>query len=93
MREYGVIDSWTKISVPIDFFQELFGCTDSGELLIDTTDRGLVSYDPESLNENYLGIQSSPWLSYTAGLMESLVLLDQVKCHLNMKISLNLIAK
>ena len=93
MREYGVIDSWTKISVPIDFFQELFGCTDSGELLIDTTDRGLVSYDPESLNENYLGIQTSPWLSYTAGLMESLVLLDQVKCHLNMKISLNLIAK
>jgi F-box interacting protein len=93
MREYGVVESWTKISVPINFVQKLFGCTDNGELLINTTNRGLVSYDPESLNENYLGIQSSPWLSYTAGLIESLVLLDQVKCHLNMKISLNLIAK
>ena len=84
MREYGVVESWTKISVPLDSLRMFFGCTDSGELLINRIGRGFVSYDPESLNENNLGIQSPPWLSYTADLMENLVLLNQVKCHLNM---------
>ena len=88
MREYGVVESWTKISLPEDLFGQFIGCTDSSELLIHTSDKGLVSYDPESLNENYLGIQNSFWFRYTADLKESLVLLDQVKCHLNMKISL-----
>jgi hypothetical protein len=32
--------------------------------------------------------KSPSWLTYTADLMESLVLLDQVIFHLNMKISL-----
>uniref|UniRef100_A0A2N9J2R1 F-box associated beta-propeller type 1 domain-containing protein n=1 Tax=Fagus sylvatica TaxID=28930 RepID=A0A2N9J2R1_FAGSY len=77
MREYGVVESWTKISLPKDFFQHFIGCTDSGELLIHTSNKGLVSYDPESLNENYLGIHRSLWLRYTADLKESLVLLDQ----------------
>ena len=86
MREYGVVESWTKIIVPVDSAEWFWGCTDSGELLLNTFERGLVSYELESLNENNLGIQNSPWLSYTADLMESLVLLDQVKCHLNMKI-------
>jgi F-box interacting protein len=88
MREYGVVESWTKISVPLNSFENFFGCTDSGELLFNRIDRGFVSYDPESLNENNLGIQSPSWLTYTADLMENLVLLNQVKCHLNMKISL-----
>uniref|UniRef100_A0A2N9EDU1 Uncharacterized protein n=1 Tax=Fagus sylvatica TaxID=28930 RepID=A0A2N9EDU1_FAGSY len=56
-----------------------FGCTDSGELLIDTYGRGFVSYDPESLNENNLGIQSPSWLTYTADLMENLVLPESGK--------------
>uniref|UniRef100_A0A2N9FES2 F-box associated beta-propeller type 1 domain-containing protein n=1 Tax=Fagus sylvatica TaxID=28930 RepID=A0A2N9FES2_FAGSY len=56
MREYGVVESWTKIS------------------------RTLVSYDPVSLNENNLGIQSPRWVSYTADLMENLVLLNQ-ECY------------
>ena len=88
MREYGVVESWTKISVPLDSVKNFFGCTDSGEHLVDIKDRGLVSYDPVSRNENNLGIQSPAWFSYTADLMENLVLLNQVKCHLNMKISL-----
>ena len=74
MREYGVVESWTKISVPLDSVKNFFGCTDSGELLVDIKDRGLVSYDPVSLNENNLGIQSPSWLTYTADLMENLVL-------------------
>ena len=88
MREYGVVESWTKIIVTVEFVKSFFGCNDSGELLIYTYNRDLVSYDPESLNKNNLGIQSPQWLSYTADLMENLVLLDQVKCHLNTKISL-----
>jgi F-box interacting protein len=88
MREYGVVESWTKISLPLDSVKNFFGWTDSGELLVDIKDRGLVSYDPVSLNENNLGIQSLRWVSYTADLMENLVLLNQVKCRLNMKISL-----
>uniref|UniRef100_A0A2N9FFS0 F-box associated beta-propeller type 3 domain-containing protein n=1 Tax=Fagus sylvatica TaxID=28930 RepID=A0A2N9FFS0_FAGSY len=77
MREYGVVESWTKISVPLDSVKNFFGWTDSGELLVDIKDRGLISYDPVSLNENNLGIQSPRWVSYTADLMENLVLLNQ----------------
>ena len=81
MREYGVVESWTKESVLVDGFEKFFCCTDSGELLIHTFQRGFVSYDPENLNWNKLLILRPPWLSYTADLMESLVLLDQVKCN------------
>jgi F-box interacting protein len=89
MREYGVVESWIKISVPLHSVKQFFGCTDSGELLVDIKDRGLISYDPVSRNENNLGIQSPSWVRYTADLMENLVLFNQVKCHLNMKISLH----
>uniref|UniRef100_A0A2N9G6V3 F-box associated beta-propeller type 3 domain-containing protein n=1 Tax=Fagus sylvatica TaxID=28930 RepID=A0A2N9G6V3_FAGSY len=77
MREYGVVESWTKISLPKDLFGQFIGCTDNGELLIHTSGEGLISYDPESLNASYLEIQLSLWLRYTADLKESLVLLDQ----------------
>uniref|UniRef100_A0A2N9FFA3 F-box associated beta-propeller type 1 domain-containing protein n=1 Tax=Fagus sylvatica TaxID=28930 RepID=A0A2N9FFA3_FAGSY len=77
MREYGVVESWTRKSVPVDLFVWSFFCTDSGELLINTADRGVISYDPESLNEKYHKIRRPLWLGYTADLMESLVLLDQ----------------
>ena len=78
-----MVESWIKISGPVDSVKYFFGCTDSGELLLDTFCRGVVSYDLESLNENNLGIQSARWLSYTTDLMENLVLLDQVKCNLS----------
>ena len=89
MREYGAVESWTTRIVPLAFTEVFFGCTDSGELLIQVFENTpLASFDPETLNKNLLGINSPHWLSYTGYLMESLVLLDQVKCHLNMKISL-----
>ncbi len=87
MREYGVVESWTKIIVPLHLVNMFFGCTDSGELLIDIND-SLVSYDIERQYENNLGLESTSFLSYTTDLMENLVLLDQVKFHLNMRISL-----
>jgi hypothetical protein len=58
MRDYGVVESWTKISVRINWVDKFFCCTDNGELLINRIGRDFVSYDPESLNEKNLGIQS-----------------------------------
>uniref|UniRef100_A0A2N9EFR3 F-box domain-containing protein n=1 Tax=Fagus sylvatica TaxID=28930 RepID=A0A2N9EFR3_FAGSY len=72
MREYGVVESWTKRCVRVDWVRCFYGCTDNGELLIEKADE-LVSFDPESLNENILAIEA---IDYTANSMESLVLLD-----------------
>jgi hypothetical protein len=74
MREYGVVESWTRRMYRWNFWR-FYGCTDNGELLIEK-DSGLVSFDPDSLNENSLGIRSPRWLRYTTDFMESLVLVD-----------------
>ena len=58
--------------VRVDWVRCFYGCTDNGELLIEKADE-LVSFDPESLNENILAIEA---IDYTANSMESLVLLD-----------------
>jgi hypothetical protein len=49
MREYGVVNSWTKKFVPLE---TKFGT-------------GLISLDPASLNEQILGIKNSTWVTYT----------------------------
>lgn len=81
MREYGVVDSWTKITVELDgVVDRFFCCVDNGELLFCGPSK-VISYDPESPKENDLGItvDYDSWLSYTTDPMESLVLLGQVK--------------
>ena len=55
MREYGVVESWTLYTVPVDYVEMFYGFTDNGELLIEVKS-GIVSFDPDSLNENNLGI-------------------------------------
>uniref|UniRef100_A0A2N9F2Z7 F-box domain-containing protein n=1 Tax=Fagus sylvatica TaxID=28930 RepID=A0A2N9F2Z7_FAGSY len=75
MREYGVVESWTKKCVPMDLVQDFYGCTDNGELLIEN-ETGFVSFDPESLYENILAIEVPQWVGYTTNSIESLVLLD-----------------
>uniref|UniRef100_A0A2N9IQT9 F-box domain-containing protein n=1 Tax=Fagus sylvatica TaxID=28930 RepID=A0A2N9IQT9_FAGSY len=84
MREYGVFESWTKICVSMGFVDKYYGCTDSGELLIENN-IGLISFHSESLSENNLGIslsedakEYSQWVGYTANSTESLVLLDRL---------------
>uniref|UniRef100_A0A2N9G838 F-box associated beta-propeller type 1 domain-containing protein n=1 Tax=Fagus sylvatica TaxID=28930 RepID=A0A2N9G838_FAGSY len=59
MREYGVVESWTRSTVPVNNVRRFFGSTDSDELLIETQDRQLVSFDPDSLNANSLGNSKS----------------------------------
>ncbi|XP_050268100.1 uncharacterized protein LOC126712698 [Quercus robur] len=78
MSEYGVVESWTKIIVQVAGVDNFFGCTDCGELLFDIGAE-VISYDPESLNKNKLGIfiGLDTGLGCTTDLLESLVLLDQ----------------
>jgi F-box interacting protein len=76
MTEYGVVESWTRRIVPVNFFPSFVGSTDNDELLIEKQDGWLVSFDPDSLNENSLGIQKPRWLRYTTDFIESLVLVD-----------------
>jgi F-box interacting protein len=80
MREYGVVESWTQRIESVDLGGRFYGCTDSGELLIGRIDSGLVSLDPDSLNEKNLGIgiQRPRSLRYTTDFMENLVLVDGV---------------
>ncbi len=58
MGEYGVVNSWTKKFVPLETKYAT----------------GLVSLDPESLNEQNLGTKNPA----KANFLESLVLLDGV---------------
>jgi F-box interacting protein len=89
MREYGVVESWTKISGPMiwveRFIGRFCGFTNNGELLIETVDDLLMSFDPESLYKNDFGIPNilcedwvsdSTWIDYTSNFVESLLLLD-----------------
>jgi F-box interacting protein len=75
MKEYGVVESWTKICVSLDSVNNFYGCNDNGALLIKNA-TGLVLFDPSSLNENVLAIEDTNWVRYTTNSMESLVLLD-----------------
>ena len=77
MREYGVVESWTKTSVPVHSVKNFYGYTVNGKLLIENANR-LVSFDPKSLNENVLAIEAADWMGHTdtANSMDSLVLLD-----------------
>ena len=77
MREYGVVESWSKLCVQMDLVQNFCSCTDNGELLIEKVTE-LVSLDLESLNENKLAIQDVQWMDYTPNSIESLVLLDGI---------------
>uniref|UniRef100_A0A2N9EZB0 F-box domain-containing protein n=1 Tax=Fagus sylvatica TaxID=28930 RepID=A0A2N9EZB0_FAGSY len=85
MREYGVIESWTKLPVKVCYVERFCGCTNNGGLLIETLDDFLIAFDPETLNKNDFGIpnseweapiSSSRWMDCTVNFVESLVLLD-----------------
>ena len=65
-----------KKTVGLRRIKNFFGCTESGQLLIIMHPGRMVSYDPEILYENNIGIPSPNWMAYTTDLMESLVLLD-----------------
>uniref|UniRef100_A0A7N2R4P1 F-box associated domain-containing protein n=1 Tax=Quercus lobata TaxID=97700 RepID=A0A7N2R4P1_QUELO len=79
MREYGVVESWTKISVPIEGVARFFGCTVKGELVMGKRSPSQIfSFDPESLNEEILAIPAAKDVIYTDYFAESLNLLDRL---------------
>ncbi|KAK4581582.1 hypothetical protein RGQ29_024972 [Quercus rubra] len=79
MKEYGVAESWTKKSLPIENVAQFFGCTVNGELLIEKFNHcNILSFEPESLNEEILRIPELGCMIYTTDFVESLVLLDGV---------------
>ena len=88
MQEYGLVESWTKRSIPVSGVDKFFGCTVNGEFLItkyspygflSCDPKRIILLDPESLNEKkILGIPGNADVTYTANLMENLVLLNEV---------------
>ncbi|XP_050245421.1 F-box/kelch-repeat protein At3g23880-like isoform X1 [Quercus robur] len=82
MKKYGVVESWTKRSVPMAMVamgevERPFGCTINGELLIEKYGpTQSLAFDPDSLNEEILRIPEAACMIYTANFVESLVLLD-----------------
>ena len=81
MKEYGLVESWTRKSVPIDWIHSFFGVTDYGELLFgNNTQLNLIDPD-KNLNQNILvSKRYIRWVGYASNFMESLVLLDGGKC-------------
>ncbi|KAL4606998.1 hypothetical protein ACB092_09G143700 [Castanea dentata] len=79
MKDYGVAESWTRKSLPIENVAQFFGCTVNGELLIEKFNHcNILSFEPESLSEEILRIPELGCMIYTADFVESLVLLDGV---------------
>ncbi|XP_050242325.1 F-box protein At3g07870-like [Quercus robur] len=78
MKEYGVVESWARKSVPMKQVAEFFSCTTNGELLVERfTPYQSFLFDPDSLNEEILNIPMPECIIYTPNFVESLVLLDR----------------
>ncbi|XP_075643504.1 putative F-box protein At3g10240 isoform X2 [Castanea sativa] len=82
MREYGVVDSWTKLFT-VDLNGEILrvlGMRKNGHILVHTNVPGdweLSSYDPESQQVKKLGICGRQNYFCVDNYMENLVLLDK----------------
>uniref|UniRef100_A0A2N9HGV0 F-box associated beta-propeller type 3 domain-containing protein n=1 Tax=Fagus sylvatica TaxID=28930 RepID=A0A2N9HGV0_FAGSY len=76
MKEYGVVESWTKKSIPMEEVRQIFDYTINGELLIEKDLPG-SQFDLTSLYQEILNVPMHK-LIYTANLVESLVLFDGV---------------
>ncbi|KAM1166125.1 hypothetical protein ACFX2G_025897 [Malus domestica] len=88
MREYGVVDSWTKKFsidthvIPNFRVVQIMGCRKNGEFLLEMYDHGrktgeLVSHDPSNNRNEFLGIHTDPGYSCIEYYTESLALLDR----------------
>nr|XP_023927129.1 putative F-box protein At1g47790 [Quercus suber] len=83
MRVYGDVDSCTTNIVELEEVDNFFGCTGRGELVIkkSSSPHKLILFDPKSLDEKNIGIGDLTPETYTANLMESLVLLNEPKLY------------
>jgi F-box interacting protein len=83
MKEYGDVKSWTKkIVFEMENVNRFFGCTRNGDLLIETDESDLFSFDPENEEGYDLGIEDPLRVAYTTNIMESLVFCRfGITCH------------
>ncbi|XP_030966873.1 F-box/kelch-repeat protein At3g23880-like [Quercus lobata] len=84
MKEYGVVDSWTKqFTIDLDMqYWKVLGFWKNDHILVQKIQLDgsmLISYDPESQQVNNLGFYRSRWhsYSYVDNYVENLVLLDK----------------
>ena len=82
MKEYGVVDSWTKL-LTVDLNKEIIRvlCLQkNGNILVEVnlpSDWELSSYDPKSQHVKSLGICGRPYYFHVDNYVENLVLLDK----------------
>lgn len=76
MHEYGVAESWTKMYTisPYNGFSRTLNIRTNGELLLVTSNGGLVSFDPESRSIRQLKVYGEQFSFVVGTYMESLVL-------------------
>ena len=69
--------------VELEEVENFLGCTGRGELVIkkSSSPHKFVLFDPKSLDEKNIGIGDLTPETYTANLMESLVLLNEPKLY------------
>ncbi|KAM0960275.1 hypothetical protein ACFX2J_025112 [Malus domestica] len=90
MREYGVVDSWTKkFSIdrnvtPNFLVIQIMGCRKNGEFLLEMYDHGgktgkLVSHDPKNNRNEFLGIHTDPGYSCALSAVEACRILEVLK--------------
>nr|GMD33455.1 F-box/kelch-repeat protein At3g23880-like [Ipomoea batatas]GMD35105.1 F-box/kelch-repeat protein At3g23880-like [Ipomoea batatas] len=79
MKEYGVVDSWTRLHTIelVGGMEKIVGFRKNGELLLCTNKSELVSYCPNTRVINDLGIPGNSRSIYVDKYLESLVLLQQ----------------
>ena len=73
MKEYGVVEFWTKNSVPMEQVPNFLG-TVNGEFLIEKLSQ-IHSFEHESIDKKILRIPRTRAVIYTDSIAESLVLL------------------
>ena len=83
MKEYGVVDSWTKqftINLNGGKIIRVLGLQGNGNILVEaelTRGWGLSSYDPKSQQVKNLGICGRPYYFHVDNYVENLVLLNK----------------
>uniref|UniRef100_A0A5B7AAV4 F-box associated beta-propeller type 1 domain-containing protein n=1 Tax=Davidia involucrata TaxID=16924 RepID=A0A5B7AAV4_DAVIN len=77
MKEYKVVESWTKLFNIVLGESLVFGIRRNSELLLATRDGKVTSYDPKTQQRNDIGLHGTPGSFCVHSYLPSLVLLDE----------------
>ncbi|RAL42898.1 unnamed protein product [Cuscuta campestris] len=85
MKEYGVVESWCRIyRIELDgWMDRIVGFRKNGDILICSDNRELVSYCPTTKFFHKLGIYGTNRSFYVGKYLESLVLLQEKSCEVD----------